>query len=296
MRLRFETGIVLMLVLVLLSIISLISLHKMAQMVLTTKTSGSLQKQLLAAVDSENQLLAAELKIKQNPEQYLGSAIGFVPDHLAYDCREGVRIFKVSVPPLESFVAVRVNTTQPFALLNSEEMLAKINGQSLLLLTAADLKQTGTIDRLYVWDQDHIWSVDPALADYRDSYRLAAVNQISHLWVVPDIKGEGVRLYFLGEYLHKKGLFMVSDTLNNSNRGDLLEVVPIIAGDYSALFVRFGRLLLVPSDPSQKPEVLDLPSHQPVSIFLNVSSQLTHEINRIDKDKLGRMVWRKIKK
>ncbi len=296
MHLRSEMGIVLILVLVLLSIIALMVIHKMAQMVLTTKTSGGLQKQLLAMVDIDNQLLAAELKIKKNPEKHLLNAIGFVPDHLAYGCREGVRIFKVSVLPLESFIAVRVNMAQTSALWNSDQLLAKINGQSLVLLTAADLKQTGTIDRLYVWDHDHLWSVDSTLADYRDSYRLAAVNQISHLRIVPDVNGEGVRLYFLGEYLDKKGLFMVYDSLNNPNTSDLSEVMPIIAGDYSELFVRFGRLLLLPSDPKQKPEVLDLPSHQPVAITLNVSSQLTSVIDSVDKDKLGRMVWRKIKK
>lgn len=266
----------------------------MTQLVLTSKTSASVQKQLFDSTEAENQLLEAELDIKKNPEKYLSSAIGFVPDHLEYGCTEGVQIFKVSVPPLESFVAVRMQSTQVFKVLKQNDLLAKIGGQFLSLLAAVDLKQTGTVDRLYVSDQDHIWSVDAALTDYRLSYRLAEAKHASNLLVVPDVNGKGVRVYFLGQHAQKKGLFMIADSLMHDV---VSEPMPIVEGDYRTFFVRFGRLILIPRDPNHKIEVLDLPSHQPVHVNLNVSCQLISLVDCIIEDKLEqRIAWRKIKK
>lgn len=317
----------LILVLVLLSVILLISSHKIAQLILTSKTSATLQAQLFTAVDAENQLLEAELKVKKNPEEYLLSTIGFVPDHLEYGCKEGVQVFKVSVPPLESFIAIRMNTPQVFELWDQSNAFTKVGEQSLSLLVAVDLHQSGTVDRLYAVDQDYIWSVD--LIDTnkdRRPYPLAEAKQVSHLRVLPDAKGNGVRLYFLGEHAQKKGLFMIQDPLK---RGALSEVTLIVPGDYCALFVRFGRLLLISKDPAREPEVLDLPSYQPVAIvwqsrflnnapvvgertratllwdpkeqveilsILNTSSQLTFLAARTHEDKMQRVAWRKIKK
>ncbi|HEV2524351.1 MAG TPA: hypothetical protein VGU44_04380 [Gammaproteobacteria bacterium] len=286
-----ETGIVLVLVLVLILVISLIASHKMAQMVLTAKTSASLQRQLFGGLEAENQLLEAELKVKKNPERYLSNAIGFVADHLEYGCQEGVQIFKVSVPPLESFVAVRMNRAQIPPLLNKADLLANVAGQPLSLLTAVDLKQLGTVDRLYAADQDHIWFID--LTNRHNGqpyqYRLAGLMEakyLSNLRVVPDAEGNGVRLYFLGECAQKKGLYMIKDLLpilNNSGESlqhVLSEVKLIAEGDYRAFFVRFGRIVLIPTDPKRKPEALDLPTHQ----FAPV------------EDKLHRIAWRRIKK
>jgi hypothetical protein len=277
----------------------------MAQMHLTSKTSASLQKQLFDAVEAENQLLEEELKVKKNPERYLSSAMGFVADHLEYGCQEGVQIFKVSVPRLESFVAVRMNRAERLQLLNKDALLAKVGNASLSLLTAVDLKQSGTVDKLYTADQDYIWSVD--LTNTRNGepyqYRLAGLAEIKHLSnlrVVPDAEGNGVRLYFLGEHAQKKGLYMVKDPLpmlNNeeSSQNVLSEVTLIAEGDYGALFVRFGRLVLLPSDPTHKAEVLDLPFHQRMPVILKESYQLTSMLDRINEDKLGRIAWRKIK-
>lgn len=251
----------------------------MTQLILTTKTSTSLQKQLFDSIETENQLLEAELKVKKNPEKYLSSVIGFVPDHLEYGCTEGVQIFKVSMPPLESFIAVR----------KADDLLNKIDGRSLPLRVLVDLYQTGKVDRAYTVDQDHIWSVDLADTNNGNPYLLAEVKQVSYLRVVPDVKGNGVRLYFLGEHAQKKGLFMVIDPLRP---GVLSEVTLIVQGDYEALFVRFGRLLLIPKDQKEKAEVLDLPSHR--LVILNAGTQLTILAAREYTDKMRRVSCRKI--
>lgn len=266
-------------------------------MVLTSKTSASLQKQLFDAIEAENQLLEAELKVKKNPEDHLSSAIGFVADHLEYGCKEGVQIFKVSVPPLESFVAVRGLTTQRFQLLNSDALLARAGNPSLSLLMAVDLKQSGVVDRLYAADEDHIWSIDLTNIQHGYPYqyrlaRLAGAKYLRNLRVVSDPKGSGLRLYFLCEHAQQKGLYMIKDPLSV----ELSEVTLIAAGDYQALFVQFGRLLLVSADPSHKPEALDLPFHQTAPINWNASCQLTSLLNRLVEDKLGRIAWRKIKR
>lgn len=268
----------------------------MTQLVLTSKTSASVQKQLFDSTEAENQLLEAELDIKKNPEKYLSSAIGFVPDHLEYGCTEGVQIFKVSVPPLESFVAVR----------KEDGTLTKINGQSLPLQVLVDLYQTGKVDRMYSVDQDHIWSVDLTDTNNSHPYLLAEAKQVSYPRVVPDAKGDGVRLYFLGEHARKKGLFMVHHPLTplkheEPRQNTLFEVTSVIEGDYDALFVRFGRLLLVPKEGLGETRVLELPSHrcvpkEEILSSLNMSTQLNILATRTYIDKMRRISWRKIKK
>ncbi|HXH55585.1 MAG TPA: hypothetical protein VNK03_07590 [Gammaproteobacteria bacterium] len=259
-------------------------------MVLSAKTSASLQKQLFGAIEAENQLLEAELNIKKNPERYLSSSIGFVADHLEYGCQEGVQIFKVPVPPLESFIAIRMNRAQMPLLLSKDDLLAKVAGQPLSLLTAVDLKQLGKADRLYAADQDYIWSIDLTNRLSGQPYpyrltRLTGTNYLSNLRVVPDAEGNGVRLYFLAEHAQKKGLFMITDPLPILNSEESLqhvlsEVILIAEGDYRAFFVRFGQIILMHADPQRKPEALDLPTHRPAPV----------------EDRLSRIAWRKMKK
>lgn len=259
-------------------------------MVLAAKTTASLQTQLFDGLEAENQLLNLESKIKKNPERYLSNAIGFVADHLEYGCQEGVQIFRASVPLLESFVAVRMHKMEMPLLLDKEELLSKITDQPLSLLMAVDLKQLGTLDRLYAADQNYIWSIDlkNPHSGHPYQYRLARLmgaNNLGNLRVVPDAEGDGVCLYFLSQQGQNKSLYMIRDHLPILNSGEpspevLSEVTLVAAGDYSAFFVRFGRIILIPRDKQLKPEALDLPSHQLVPV----------------EDKLGRIGWRKIKK
>jgi hypothetical protein len=275
----------------------------MGQMILTTKTSASLKKQLLTRLEVENQLVETELKIKKNPERYLSKRIGFVPDHLEFGCEEGVTIFKVSVPPLESFFAVRmplrqeVSQSESMTTFSAPEFLKKVVGvERVSFLTAADLQHSGFVDRVYVADQDHLWTIE-----FKDnvpqSHLLAEVTGLNALRVVPDAEGEGVRLYFLAKQKEQKGLFMIHDRLNNLKQ----EMICIRDGDYNALLVRFGRLLLIPQDTSRLPEVIDLPSHVSMegqkancSNWI-VSYQLNSLLACIEADKIGRQSWRKIK-
>lgn len=270
----------------------------MGQRVLTAKTSASVQKQLFEAIEAENQLLAGEQALKKNKERYLSTSIGFVADHLEYGCQEGVQIFKVSQPPLESFVALRMKRTQSYPALNKIALLAKVNNVALSLLAAVDLKQTGTVERLYLADQDYLWSMDLTEMHHGQPLqyrlaRLADVKHLSHLQVVPDAHGKGVRLYFLAEHAHKQGLFMINDCLNSTEV--LSEITTVAEGRYDAFFMRFGRIILLPSDSPNKPEALDLPFHQPIPVSLNASCQLNLIVDCIHEDKLGRIAWRKIK-
>ena len=169
-------------------------------------------------------------------------------------------------------------------------MLAKVAEEPLSLLTAIDLHQLGAVDKLYAADQDYLWSIDLSKRHSGEPYayrlaRFTPANALSHLRVVRDPEGDAVRLYFLGQQGQKKGVFMIKDPLRTLNSGaswqQVLSVVTlIIEGDYRALLVRFGRIILMPTDPKRKAEALDLPTHQRAPV----------------EDKLGRIAFRKIKK
>lgn len=74
---------------------------------LTNQLSLRFLSQIAKEIETENQLLAQELKIKMDPMRSLENKIAFVPDHLAFGCQEGVNIFKVRVFPLQSLIAIR---------------------------------------------------------------------------------------------------------------------------------------------------------------------------------------------
>lgn len=271
----------------------------MARFSLAAKTAAGLQKQLFEDLEFENRLLEIELNLKKQPEFYLSNVIGFIPDHLEYGCVEGVKIFKISAPPLESFVALRIKQDKAFPVLNKEALLARAGIPGLSLLAVLDSKQTGVADRLYAADQNDLWAIDLAKMDKGQPYRyrlarLAGMQQLRNLLVVPDVEGRGVRLYFLSECAKGKGLWMIQDTL--SALSILSEPRLILAGDYQAFFIRFGRLILILADLGRQPEALDLPSHQARMLRVDSGCQLDALIDCVYEDKLGRVAWRKIKK
>ncbi len=271
----------------------------MARFSLAAKTGALLQKQLFEDLEFENQLLAIELNLKQHPEFYSLSTIGFVPDHLEYGCVEGVQIFKISAPPLESFVALRIKQDKTFPLLNKEALLVRAGISGLSLLAVLDSRQTGVADRLYAADQNDLWAIDLAKMNKGQPYcyqvaRLTGMQPLRNLLVVPDVEGRGVRLYFLSECATGKGLYMIQDTLS------ALSILPeprlILAGDYQTFFMRFGRLILIPVDLVHQPKALDLPSHQTVMLRFDSVCQPDALFDCVDEDKLRRLAWRKIKK
>jgi len=107
MNFRYESGIVLMLMLILLMAISYLSVCMMVHSLLVVKTVVGFHKQLLLWVDTRNQLLMAESAVQKNPEIYQESIVSFVPDHLEFNCENGVLIFQVDRSFLQSFVVVR---------------------------------------------------------------------------------------------------------------------------------------------------------------------------------------------
>lgn len=83
------------------------SIHVLSQGMLLAKTMGSFQRQMFNWLDAENSLLKTEWAIQKNPQNYLELKVAFVADHLELGCTEGVDIFKVTVPPFQSLIAVR---------------------------------------------------------------------------------------------------------------------------------------------------------------------------------------------
>jgi len=193
-------------------------------------------------------------------------------------------------------------------------------------LAAVDMNQRAAVDRIYLSDDEHLWVLNMANPDRFHVKLLADVNLLHSLIVVPSVQTQGLRLYFLGSVLERKGLFMFEDPLDNPHAS--VESPSLIhEGDYAALFVRFGQLFVVPKMIQQAPLLLALPSHrfvpmmrqviystspvegvvfisrllwdpkkqQEVLLTLNLSCQLTISVLHVDRKPYGRIMWRKMK-
>ncbi len=82
-------------------------MHFLDQQIILVKWLGRLKQQGEEALAIENRLIEQEAAILKNPDAFLEKALLFVPDHLAYDCKQGVWILELSMPPSQSFVAIR---------------------------------------------------------------------------------------------------------------------------------------------------------------------------------------------
>lgn len=151
MRFQTETGVILILVLILLSAISLLARHLLAQAVLGTRTSGSLQTQIYNAVDAENALRAAEIETELHPDRHLKNRVAFVPDHLGFGCREGVDIFKVQASGLESFVVLRSTLGRNY----TPEMWQGLQGSdNPKIIDRLSLGSGGSFQSFELWETD----------------------------------------------------------------------------------------------------------------------------------------------
>lgn len=83
------------------------SIHILSQGMLLAKTVGSFQRQMFDWNLSENKLLQKELAIQKKPQNFPDQKIAFVADHLEFGCADGVDIFKVTVHPFQSLIAIR---------------------------------------------------------------------------------------------------------------------------------------------------------------------------------------------
>ncbi len=199
----------------------------------------------------------------------------------------------------------------------------ELNDKALSFLTAVDIYQQAVADKIYLSDGEHLWVINIAFFNQFHLKLLTNVKALNALIVVPNIETEGLRLYFLGSTLEAQGLFMIEDP--SKPISSVGTPILIHKGDYAALFMRFGRLLVVPKAVRQAPLLLALPSHDIVPVVqqaiyslpslleevflskllwdpkercevlltLNLSCQLT--IFRLDsrENQYGRIMWRK---
>ncbi len=90
-----------------LSAMSLLSVHLIGQGILSTKLSNRFQAELDAEVAADHQLLLLERDFKKDPLSHLDKKVSFIADDLAFGYDEGVDIFKITKPPLQSMLAIR---------------------------------------------------------------------------------------------------------------------------------------------------------------------------------------------
>ncbi len=96
-----------MIIVVMISLITLESIHFLDQQILLVKWIGRLKQQGEEALVIENRLIEQEALLLKSPDRFLEKASFFVPDHLEFGCKKGVWIVEVSMPPFQSFVAIR---------------------------------------------------------------------------------------------------------------------------------------------------------------------------------------------
>ena len=209
---------------------------------------------------------------------------------------------------------------------NPEQHLQlKVGSKAVSFLTAVDSKQDAIVDKLYITDQDGLWAIDLSRINQVEISLVAKGKVETSPIAIPDAKGRGIRLYFIGSvYDSAKGLCQVLDFIKPKQEA---YSALIVEGNYKSLIPRFGRLVLVNQDPKLLPLVLELPEHQLTPILwerstfgqsqntqedilwtkliwdpktqkehlyiLNTSCQLTILRASLHQDKYGRMAWRK---
>ena len=134
-------------------------------------------------------------------------------------------------------------------------------------LIAIDLNHSGYADRIYVGDQNQLFGKDLVSLeiDEKDrNFHRQNIQIFTPPLAVWDMLDQGVQLYFIGETVQGKGLYRIRDPLDSSKeRSDIEFIMP---GDYVAGYLRFGQYWLVPRELNQVPVVLDLVTHQVITM------------------------------
>jgi len=164
-----------------------------------------------------------------------------------------------------------------------------VGGEALSFIVAASITQQAFVERLYVADSNHLWAV--AISDLSHvSPCLLAEAAISAMpQVVLDGTGPGVRLYFLGTVLQTQGLWMLQDDLQTQHKHVLPEQV--LSGDYNAVVVRFGRLLLIPAAFHSDPLVINLPDHLQLPVVWRSLGSMGVVSNEQERVRFARVLW-----
>lgn len=163
----------------------------------------------------------------------------------------------------------------------------KIGGNRLSFLIAVDLYQQGVVDKLYVGGSQQLWVIDCANIDQVSIKKLAKVEVVGLPIIIPDRKGEGTQIYFLGSFTQQKGLWVIHD---NGSQGILTPPIKLVKeGDFIGFFIRFGYFLLVPKNLAFPPLAFNLSSHQPIPIHWQTLYKDKSEFNL--EARLVRLMW-----
>ena len=111
LNLHFETGITLIITLILLTGISMLIAGLMQQTLLVNRLSFGFTKKLESQIEVENALSDKEKMIRLDPKAIKNIPSFFVPDHLEYGCNEGVLVFFIKERAIRNGAEEMIETT-----------------------------------------------------------------------------------------------------------------------------------------------------------------------------------------
>jgi hypothetical protein len=297
MILRSETGLVLIVILIVISLSSLGSVHFLDQQIILLKMLGCLKQQAQDLLVAENHLLAAEGSVLKNPEQLIDHATLFVPDHLAFGCDQGRWLLAVEAAPFQSFVAVRAaapseieyapgsmlkpivikrtggSWNKVFSASKEEGGLLRfldletqsvssvvVPGGAVLSLMPVDQGGRGVCDALYITNAEGLWLLPLGLSEQGEMQRLLRFAIDSKIIVLPHRDRRGVGLYFLGHRGGTQGLWHVVFLQADPRKNPIVMAKEqcLVEGVFSNVWVRADRVVLMPDTMTQPPLVWDI--------------------------------------
>ncbi|MBP6103883.1 MAG: hypothetical protein KA508_02280 [Gammaproteobacteria bacterium] len=313
MILRSETGLVLIVILIVISLSSLGSIHFLDQQIILVKMLGCLKQQAQDLLMAENRLLEAEGRVLKNPEHFIDKAAIFVPDHLAFGCDQGRWLIGVEAAPFQSFVAVRAvapseieyatgSALKPIVIkrtggswnrvfsvyedasgilrfldLQTQRVSSVIvPGGAVLSLTPVDQGGRGVCDALYIANAEGLWLLPLGLSEHGEIQRILRFAIHSKIIVLPHGDRRGLELYFLGHRAGTQGLWRV--VVLQADPAKMPVAIPeaqcVVEGVFRNVWVRAGRVILLPDSMAQHPLVWDVPtqrleSHAWKTVFSN---------------------------
>jgi len=132
-------------------------------------------------------------------------------------------------------------------------------------LSAIDSKQSGVVDKLYMSDGTALFAATWREKEQKVAMELLVKGRVDDgPLVVRDPKGWGHRLYLIGEIMGERGVFLVEESEGQTTQE--VGVQLIAAGEFLAIFVRYGQLWVIPRAVSEVPFVLKMPFHQRVKL------------------------------
>ncbi len=302
---RSETGLVLIVILIVISLSSLGSVHLLDQQIVLVKILGCFKQQAQDLLMAENRLLEAEGRVLKNPEHFIDKATLFVPDHLAFGCDQGRWLIGVEAAPFQSFVAVRSvapseieyapgAALKPLVIkrtggswnrvfsvcgedasgilrfLDLETQRVSnvvVPGGAILSVTPVDQGGRGVCDALYIANAEGLWLLPLGPSEHGAIQRLLRFAVDSKMMVLPHRDRVGLDLYFLGHKAGTQGLWRVAVLQADSAKNPVVvaETQCVVEGIFANIWVRAGRVILMPDTMGQHSLVWDISTQKLVS-------------------------------